>query len=145
MKINITKLSGLKLGLIIITGAVLILLATSCSKSDSPSSTSFAGTYRGTLTTGLFSEADTIVITAGSGSSVAMASKTGSGSTYNINGTTSGSTMTISSQSVYVANLSDTYTVSGTGTLSGSTLVINYVFVSSGGGSVNLTFTGTKS
>ncbi|MFI5185279.1 MAG: hypothetical protein ACHQF0_00985 [Chitinophagales bacterium] len=141
MKISIKKLSVLRISLVI-TAIVLILFA-SCSKSKSTDVT-FMGTYYGTMGSGLYNESDTIAITAGISSAVTMISRTGIGSSYSINGAVSGASLNIPSQSVYVASLDGTYTVSGSGNLAGSALVINYVFISPTNSTTNWTFTGTR-
>jgi hypothetical protein len=132
--------NGLAIAIILLVA--IIGFTTSCKKKND-NTPSFAGTYNGTLTKTLYSEADTITISV-SGSAAVMVSKTAAGSTYTINGTVSGTNMTIASQSVYIPSPSATYTVSGTATLNNSTLVINYVFVSATSSSSNWTFNGTK-
>lgn len=131
----------------------LMALISSCKKSPNddddnnnptPSQNIFSGIYYGTFSKGSFSEADTIVIPATTSSDIVMNSRTERGSVYSIKATTDGSNFTIPSQSVTVATLGGTYTVTGTGTLSNSNLVIKYIFVTSAGSSSNWTFTGTK-
>ena len=129
-------------GLSLVIAVALMGLASGCSKSGNPD---FTGTYIGTLSLGSYTEADTIIVAQGSSSSaIVMTSKTGAGSTYIINGTTSGSAVNIPSQSVYVNTLSTTYTTTGSGTLSGSTLTLNYLFVSPANTNYNWSFKGTK-
>ena len=141
MKTTINKWRTSIVSLVIAIG--LIALATGCSKTGN--NTSFTGTYIGTLGMNLYTEPDTIAITAGSTSTaIVMASKTGTGSNYTINATTSGSTLNIPSQSVFVPSLNTTYTVTGSGTLNGSTIKITYVFVSSSNTTYNWSFSGTK-
>jgi|GEM_PF-1261644 len=148
MNTRIDKLSAGRSRSIMIALA-LTTFAFACKKSNNdtksnPSTSPVIGTYYGNLSVGSYVEPDTIVIQAGSGSSVVMSSKTGTGSAYSINGTASGNTISITSQSVYVPSLNATYTVTGSGTLANSTMVINYVFVSSSHVSTNSTFTGQK-
>jgi hypothetical protein len=142
MKNSKLPLAGTLLCLVM-TFFVILIAFTSCKKSNDNGS-SFAGSYYGTLISGMYSEADTISIPSGSSSSITMNSKTGIGSTYSIHGTVSGNNLTIASQSVTVSGLGNTYTVSGTGTLSNSTLVIHYNFVSASNVSTSWTFTGSK-
>ena len=125
--------------LLFVVGLILIVSASSCSKSSS--TPSFIGTYYGVIG-GTGGNADTIVITAGSSaSSVIMLSHTSRGSVYTINGTVSGSSLTIPLQAyVYYGNND---TVQGSGGLSGSTLSINYTFSDSGHVN-NYNYTGTK-
>ena len=130
-------------GLITIFMSVLSL-ATSCKKSDNNNSPSIPGTYYGSLTSGAYTEADTIVIPSSGSSSIVMTSRTGTGSVYSINGTTSGASITIASQSVYIPSLSANYTVTGSGALASSTLTLNYAFKSAAGTTTNFVFTGTK-
>ena len=144
MKNRMKKLSASKVSLIIIA-VTLIAFAPSCKKSSTNTNTIFTGNYYGTLVTGFYSEADTIVITAGSTSSdVVLNTRTGRGSTYTIYGTVSGSTLNIASQQVTVASLGTTYTVHGSGGLKNTTLSISYVFVSPSLATTNLTFNGTR-
>jgi hypothetical protein len=118
---------------------VLAVFATSCSKSTS--SPDFIGTYYGVIG-GTGGNNDTIVITQGSSSSaILMASKTSIGSVYNINGTVSGSSLSIPLETFTLNATMDT--VIGSGGLSGSTLTINYRFSNTSGVN-NYTFTGTK-
>jgi len=124
-----------------------IMVISSCKKSSSSNSNSaFIGTYYGTLTTsGIYTSADTIVITAGSNSSsIVMNSRTAAGSVYNVNASVNDKSITMSSQQVTVPSLSETFTVTGTGNLNGSTLQLNMVFVNASSVSYNLNFTGTK-
>ena len=142
MKNKMMKLSAYTISLIIIA-VMLVAFGSSCKKTSD--NASFTGTYYGTLGTGLYSEADTVIITTGTTStSVVMVSKTSRGSIYTINGTVSGSQLNIPSQQVYIASSAATYTTSGSGTLTNSKLVINYVFTSTSGTSNSLTFTGAK-
>lgn len=144
MKTRKKRLSVIMLCLIII-GVVLIAFTTSCSKSKSDiNNANFSGTYYGGLASGLYSEADTIVITASSFSAIVMKTRTGLGSAYTINGTVNGSTLTIASQSVAIPSSEATYTVSGTGSLTNANLVIHYAFVSATNATTNLTFTGIR-
>ena len=130
---------------LIIIGVVLIAFTTSCSKSKSDNNNAnFSGTYYGALASGLYSEADTIVITASSSSAITMKTRTGQGSAYIINGTVNGSALNIASQSVVIPSLEATYTVSGTGNLTNSNLVIHYAFVSTSNATTNFTFTGIR-
>jgi len=125
-----------------------IMIISSCKKSSSSSNSNsaFIGTYYGTLTTsGIYTSADTIVITAGSNSSsIVMNSRTAAGSVYNVNASVNDKSITMSSQQVTVPSLSETFTVTGTGNLNGSTLQLNMVFVNASLVSYNLNFTGTK-
>ncbi len=142
MKNQMTKLSLATVSVIIITVS-LITFGMSCKKSSD--NANFTGTYTGTLVTGLFSEGDTVIISAGStSSSVVMQSKTARGSTYTIEGTVTGSSLNIPSQQVYVSSLAATYTTTGSGSINNSALVINYTFTSTGGTSTNFVFNGTK-
>ena len=130
---------------LIIIGVVLIAFTTSCSKSKSDNNANFSGTFYGALASGLYSEADTIVITNSSSSAIVMKTRTGRGSTYTINGTVNGSALNIASQSVYIPSSEATYTVSGSGNLTdNSNLVIHYAFVSTANATTNLTFTGIR-
>jgi len=140
MKLNLkcTSFSGCRLLLF----AIAIMAFSACSKSGSGSSVSFTGTYAGSLKYLAYSETDTISIPASNSSAIVMNTKTGLGSSYSINGTVSGSNVTITSQTISV--LGTTYTVTGNGTLTGSTLVINYVYVNSAKVSYDWQFTGTK-
>ncbi len=127
----------------------LIAFAISCKKSSDNSGTDankvFVGNYYGTLVTGgTYTDADTMVITASGSSGIVMNSKTGRGSTYSITGNVSGNSITISSQSVYVASYGYSFTVSGSGTLSGTNLQVNMTFVSPTSVSTGLVFSGTK-
>jgi len=139
----INRLKKLSISLLsLVIACVLIGFATGCSKSSNPN---FTGTYIGKASLGSYTEADTIIVTVGSNSSaIIMESKTGAGSTYVIDATTSGSSINIPSQSVYVNTLSTTYTTTGSGNLSGSTLNLNYLFVSPTNTSYNWSFSGTK-
>jgi len=131
----------------IVVAFAFIMLISSCKKSSSnDSNKAFIGTYYGTLTTsGIYTSADTIVITAGSSSSsIVMNSRTGAGSVYTIDGSVNDKNITISSQQVKVPSLSETFTVTGSGNLNGSALQLNMVFVNSSSTSYNLNFTGTK-
>lgn len=144
MKARTKKLSASMLSLII-TGIALIIFVISCSKSDNKNNNAnFTGTYYGALVTGLYSEADTIVITASSSSAVVMKTRTGRGSAYTINGTVNGSALNIASQSVVIPSSEATYTVSGTGSLTNSSLVIHYAFVSAANATTNLTFSSIR-
>jgi hypothetical protein len=144
MKTNMKMQLATKVSLIMILITV-IALAFSCKKSkDDITNADFAGKYNGRLAYSSYSEADTITIPSSTSAAIVMNSKTSVGSSYSINGTVSGNTVTIASQSVYIASLGASYTVTGTGTLSNKTLVISYKFVNSGNVSTNWTFTGTK-
>jgi hypothetical protein len=143
MKKNMHLLPGGLFSLVIILLG-LITAINACKKSSDDNGNNFAGTYPGTISSGIYSEADTITIPSGSSSTITMNTRTGIGSTYSISGTTSGNTVTIPSQSVTISNLGATYTVTGTGTLSNSTLVIHYSFVSASSVTTNWTFNGSK-
>lgn len=136
---------------LVVMAIALMAVIPSCKKSSNdddnnipPSQNIFSGIYYGTFSKGTFSEADTIVIPATTSSDIVMNSRTERGSVYSIKATTDASNFTIPSQSVTVATLGGTYTVTGTGTLSNSNLVIKYTFVTSAGSSSNWTFNGTK-
>ena len=126
---------------------MLLLFAAGCSKTNKDNS-SFSGTYIGTLSVGLYSAADTVIVTTGSSSSsIVMTSHTGQGSVYAINATTSGHSLDIPSQSLYVSTYSNNYTVTGSGNLSGSslkTLNLSYTFVSPTNSTTYLSFQGDK-
>ena len=126
--------------LLFVVGIILVVFATSCSKS-STTTPSFIGTYYGKIG-GSLGNGDTIIITAGgSSSSVVMVSRTSIGSVYTIDGTVSGTALTIPLQAYTYYTATDT--VQGSGTLSGSTLSINFIF-SNASGVNNLNFLGTR-
>ena len=147
IKIMETKLKearSVKMVLLIMASA-LVIFTGSCKKTNSDV-TNITGTYAGTLSESFYSEADTIVVTSGStASTVVLVSHTGVGSTYSMNATVSGNSLTIPSQSVYVNSLNTTYTVTGGGSLTNTNhLALTYLFVSPSNVNYNWSFTGNK-
>jgi len=121
----------------------MVLFATSCSKSTTNPNAPYIGTFIGTIGAGGVNFGDTMNITTGStSSSVIMLSKLSNGTSYTLNGTVNGNTMTIASQTISI--YSGTDTVTGTGALASPALNINYAFVSSATGTINWSFSGTK-
>jgi hypothetical protein len=141
MKEKVTKAFASITGLSIV-GLILIMFAASCSKTTNPNA-AFIGIYFGNETAGPNSYADTLTITAGSTSSaVILLAKTSLGSSYTINGTVSGTTLTLPYQTFNYYSMVDTLTT-GTGALTGSNLTINYT-IKTPTNSINWNYTGIK-
>jgi len=135
MKMTFLKLSSLAFIMMVVAGTLLTI--SSCSKTDA--NAAFVGTYTGNTVTGGGSQADTVVITAGSAANAVILLERHNGVT--LNGTVAGSTLTIPSQNATISGASVPF--SGAGALSGNSLTVNLTETLAGT-PVNSVFTGTK-
>jgi hypothetical protein len=131
------KKISLKLSLIAIVTIAGLLTFSSCSKTDA--NASFVGTYTGNTVTGGISSPDTVVVTAGTAANAVILLERKNG--VSLNGTVSGSTLTIPSQNATISGASLPF--SGYGGLSGNTLTVNSTETYNGT-PINSVFTGSK-
>jgi hypothetical protein len=136
MKKPVLVLSPIAFAIVIIGASLLGVM--SCGKTNT--NAAFLGTYAGTTTdvsTGYFAS-DTAIVSANGSSGVTILLKAGNAT---INGTVSGTTLTIPSQNGSFNG--NSVPVSGSGALSGKTLTVT-LHETIGGTNINYVFSGSK-